>query len=137
MKNLTIITLDDNKAQVSKTFAKRAVIFGTEEYKLWREYKKDFPAAEMITKTIKRNPTKKTNKNMTYENMEIFMKELSDCENIKKEYERIKELAKVSPSPYRVVLTWFENKFKDTEEYKKVFIDTKINEDNTSEKANA
>ena len=137
MTKNTIKFISETKAQVSRSFEKNAKIFGTEEYKLWREYKKDFPAAEMITKTIKRNPTKKTNKNMTYENMEIFMKELSDCENIKKEYERIKELAKVSPSPYRVVLTWFENKFKDTEEYKKVFIDTKINEDNTSEKANA
>lgn len=132
MTKNTIKTLDNATAQVSKTFAKRAVIFGTEEYKLWREYKKDFPEAQMTTKSIKKNPNKKTNKNMTYENMEIFMEKLSDCENIKKEYERTKELAKVSPSPYRVVLTWFENKFKDTEEYKMVFI---APIENTSEKA--
>ena len=132
MTKNTIKTLDNTTAQVSKTFAKRAVIFGTEEYKLWREYKKDFPEAQMTTKSIKKNPDKKTNKNMTYENMKSFIKSLPNCEDLEKEYERTKELAKVSPSPYRVVLTWFENKFKDTEEYKMVFI---APIENTSEKA--
>ena len=132
MTKNTIKFISATEAQVSKAFEKKAAIFGTEEYKLWKEYKKDFPEAQMTTKSIKKNPNKKTNKNMTYENMENFMDNLSDCENIKKEYERTKELAKISPSPYRVVLTWFENKFKDTEEYKMVFI---APIENTSEKA--
>lgn len=132
MTKNTIKFISATEAQVSKTFAKRAVIFGTEEYKLWREYKKDFPEAQMTTKSIKKNPDKKTNKNMTYENMKSFIKSLPNCEDLEKEYERTKELAKVSPSPYRVVLTWFENKFKDTEEYKMVFIAPL---ENTSEKA--
>lgn len=132
MTKNTIKFISETKAQVSRSFEKNAKIFGTEEYKLWREYKKDFPAAQMTTKSIKKNPDKKTNKNMTYENMKSFIKSLPNCEDLEKEYERTKELAKVSPSPYRVVLTWFENKFKDTEEYKMVFI---APIENTSEKA--
>ena len=35
-KKITFIS--ETEAQVSQAFAKKAVIFGTEEYKSWREY---------------------------------------------------------------------------------------------------
>ena len=31
--------INDTTAQVTKAFEKKACIFGTEEFKLWREYK--------------------------------------------------------------------------------------------------
>lgn len=59
--------IDDTHVLVTKQFAKSARIFGTPEYKLWREIRKDCENAEMVTKTIKKNPDKKNNtKNMTY-----------------------------------------------------------------------
>ena len=48
--------VDDNHVLVTKEFAKNARIFGTAEYKLWREIRQDCPNAEMVTKTIKKNP---------------------------------------------------------------------------------
>lgn len=60
MAKMVIKMVSETEAQVTKAFAKNAVIFGTEEYKLWREYRKDFPNAKMVTKTIKKNPEKKT-----------------------------------------------------------------------------
>ena len=75
MKNYTIKIMDDNQAQVSKTFAKNAKIYGTEEYKLWREFLAENPGYTMTTKTIKKNPDKRTNKNLKYENMRQFIKE--------------------------------------------------------------
>ena len=75
MKN-TIRYIDDNTAIVTKAFQKKASIYGTDEFKLWREYKAQFPDAVMTTKEIKKNPNKKTStKNMTYENMALFIKE--------------------------------------------------------------
>ena len=44
--------IDDTHVLVTKEFAKNACIFGTPEYKLWREIKKDCEDAEMVTKTI-------------------------------------------------------------------------------------
>ena len=41
--------INDATAQVTKAFEKKACIFGTEEFKLWREYKKEFPKAKMVT----------------------------------------------------------------------------------------
>lgn len=43
MAKMVIKMISETEAQVTKAFAKNAVIFGTEEYKLWREYRKDFP----------------------------------------------------------------------------------------------
>lgn len=64
--------VDDTHVQVTKEFAKNARIFGTPEYKMWREIKQDCPAAEMVTKTIKKNTNKRTaTKNKTYERMAI------------------------------------------------------------------
>lgn len=58
--------INDTQALVTKSFAKKAQIFGTEEFKLWREYLAYYPEAQMFTKDIKRNPNKKTTtKNMT------------------------------------------------------------------------
>ena len=46
----------ENRVQVTREFAKNAMIFGTPEYKLWREIKADCPDAQMVLKTIKKNP---------------------------------------------------------------------------------
>lgn len=64
--NNKIIYINDDEAMVSKKFEKNARVYGTPEFNLWREYKKDFPNAVMITKSIKKNPDKRTNKNLTY-----------------------------------------------------------------------
>ena len=63
MTKNTIKIMDNNEAQVSKTFAKNAKIYGTEEDRMWREFKAENPEYEMVVKTIKTNPDKKTNKN--------------------------------------------------------------------------
>ena len=55
-KKSSIRYIDDNIALVTKAFQKNASIFGTDEFKLWREYKAMFPDAKMTTKTIKKNP---------------------------------------------------------------------------------
>ena len=121
MTKNTIKFISDTEAQVSQAFAKRAVIFGTEEYKLWREYKKDFPEAQMITKTIKRNPNKKTNLNMTYKNIIRFIKTQDNKDELLDEMAKVREIASISASPYRSVIAWFEKKFEGSEAYKIAF----------------
>ena len=66
--------VDETHVLVTKMFAKNARIFGTAEYKMWKDIRLDCPNAEMVTKTIKKNPNKKVDtKNMTYENMVKFI----------------------------------------------------------------
>ena len=75
--------VDDTHVLVTKEFAKNARIFGTPEYKVWKEIRLDCPTAEMVTKTIKKNPDKKTStKNMTYENMAIYIREQDNAARV-------------------------------------------------------
>ena len=104
--------IDDKSAQVTKAFEKKACIFGTEEFKLWREYKKEFPKAKMVTKSIKKNPDQKNRRNMTFENMEAYIATQPDAKALKKEFETIKQRSQIQKSPYQYVLSWFEAKFE-------------------------
>ena len=113
--------LDEEHVLVTKSFMKQARIFGTPEYKKWKEIKADLPNAQMVTKKIKKNPEKKTNRNMTYENMELFIKQQKNAEELLKEFERQKKLSKIMPYPYAAVLEWFENTFKNPDEYQPLF----------------
>ena len=120
-KTNTVKILDNGNALVTKAFAKQARIFGTPEYKMWREIKAELPDAQMVTKKIKKNPDKKTNRNMTYENMELFIKQQENADELLREFERQKKMSKIKPSPYAAVLEWFENTFKDSADYQSHF----------------
>ena len=112
----------ENRVLVTKAFAKNARIFGTAEYKLWREIRQDCPNAEMVTKTIKKNPNKRVDtKNMTYENMAMFIREQNEAEILMAEFKKQIALSKVQTNPYRFVLAWFMQKFTGYDEYKAYF----------------
>ena len=112
MKKNAIRYIDDKTAQVTKAFEKKACIFGTDEFKLWREYKKEFPNAKMVTKSINKNPNQKTRRNMTFDNMEAYIATQDKAEELMEEYETIKKRSKIQKSPYQYVLSWFEAKFE-------------------------
>ena len=105
-----------------KAFKKNASIFGTEEFKLWREYKKEFPNAVMVTKSIKKNPNKlNITKNMTYENMALYIREQEDAEAVMAEFKKQIKLSKVKANPYRAVLAWFKQKYTNVNDYMDYF----------------
>ena len=60
--------VSENEVQVTKEFAKNARIFGTPEYKMWKEIKLDCPDAKMVLKSIKKNPNKQTSTKNIQEN---------------------------------------------------------------------
>ena len=99
--------LNDNKVQVTKAFQKRANIYGTPEYKLWRELLKEHPEVKMTTKSIKRNPDKKTNRNATYANMREYISIQPNAEQLERDMDKVLIESKMQPCPYRYVLAWF------------------------------
>ena len=121
-KKNAIRCISDTEAQVTKAFAKNASIFGTAEFKLWREYLTYYPDAKMVTKTIKKNPNKlNITKNMTYENMAAFIREQDDAEAVMAEFQKQINLSKVKANPYRAVLAWFKQKYSDVNDYMDFF----------------
>ena len=121
MKRNQIMFKNNNEAVVTKAFFKQAHIFGTDEYKLWREVLKDNPNATMVTKTITKNPDKKTYKNLTYANMEKYIRTQSNCEELLEMFKIEKERANIQTNPYRAVLAWFLKEFPDYDSYKEIF----------------
>ena len=121
MKKNAIVTIDETTARVTKAFQKQARIFGTEEYKTWKAYRQDFPKAQMVTKTIKKNSNKRTYRNLTYVNMELFIS-VNKPELLDK-FESEKKSAKAQENPYRAVLAWFLEQFPNYDDYKKFFED--------------
>jgi len=114
--------VDDNHVLVTKEFAKNARIFGTPEYKLWREIKRDCENAEMVTKTIKKNTNKRTaTKNMTYERMAIYIRQQDKAETLMIEFKKQIAISQVQTNPYRCVLAWFKQTFSNYDSYKAFF----------------
>ena len=114
--------VDDTHVLVTKEFAKNAKIFGTAEYKLWREIRMDCPDAQMVTKSIKKNPDKKNDtKNMTYERMAIYIREQDEAATLMVEFKKQIALSKVQTNPYRCVLAWFKQTFQNYDSYKAFF----------------
>ena len=113
----SIVYVSDNEAMVTKAFQKQARIFGTEEFKLWREYLTIFPDSTMVTKSIKKNPDRETNRNKTYKNMEKFLRTLPDSEALLLEFETVKTRSCVKANPYHFTLEWFEQKVSHYDSY--------------------
>ena len=112
MKKNAIVFVDEKTALVTKSFQKNAVIFGTDEFKLWREYKAIFKDAVMTTKSIKKNPNQKNRRNLTFKNMVGFIQTQPNAKELMEEYETIQKRSKIQASPYQYVLSWFEAKFE-------------------------
>ena len=114
--------VDDTHVCVTKSFAKNARTFGTTEYKMWRAIKADCPDAEMVTKTIKKNPNKKVEtKNMKYKHMANFIRQQENADKLMAEFKKQIGLSKVQTNPYRCVLAWFLETFENYDNYKKYF----------------
>lgn len=134
MTNNVIKMMENNKAQVSKTFAKNSKIYGSTEYKIWREFKAENPEYEMVVKTIKKNPDKETNKNLTYENMRIYISLQDNAKELLKEFDKQLKASKIQANPYRSVLAWFKKTFEGYDSYKDYF--KKLNVENSDESDN-
>lgn len=110
---MKIVYVSDEVARVTKAFAKNSCIFGTEEFKCWREYKAIYPNAKMEVRTIKKNPDKKTRRNMTYANMEAFIATLDNGKELLEKFTTIRKRSLIQKSPYQYVLDRFENTFEN------------------------
>lgn len=133
MKNNVIKMINENEAQVSKTFAKNAKIYGTPEYKLWREFKAENPEYVMVVKSIKKNPNKKTNKNLTYKNMEMYISKQKDSEKLSKEYWVVRDASKLQKNPYTFVVDWFKTRFNEYNSFEQFFKEDSENEETENE----
>ena len=77
----------------------------------------------MVIKTIRRNTGKRTYKNLTYANMERFLKVQPNSKALIEEFNKQKAASSIQQNRYRAVLAWFLSKFPRYDEYKEFFAD--------------
>lgn len=119
MAKMVIKMISETEAQVTKAFAKNAVIFGTEEYKLWRESEEygtaeyellknilaDFPTMTIIVKSGREKKTASKFKNLTYEKMRTYINVLDNADEMNAVMDTIEAQSKSQKSPYNFVYT--------------------------------
>ena len=122
-KNAITISFEDNTATVTKDFMKKSCIFGTEEYKIMRQFRAENPDIHVGVKKISRNSNKTTYKHLTYENIVVFIKTQDNASELLKGFETAKARSGIQSSPYRAVLAWFLKTFPNYNDYKDFFED--------------
>ena len=125
MKNRQIILTEEGNGLVTKAFSKQARIFGTPEYKLWKQFVAENEGAEMEIRTVKKNTqSDKYCKNLTYKNMrehiETFEKDKEE-KKLMEEFETILIRSKVQVNPYKYVVNWFKATFPNYKEIQQSF----------------
>ena len=107
---------------ITKDFADAAANPASKEYKLIRQFQKDFPDLSIIRKTHKTPSVYRTKqgeifrcnqfKNLTYSNMERFINALPQRDKIMAAYTFVKDHAAVPQSSrYAAVRRWFMAQF--------------------------
>lgn len=109
MKNNTIVLTSESTAIASKSFLKKAMVFGTDEYYTLKGFKSENPTVKVTAREIKKNPNKESYKNLTYDNMVAYIGELANKNELLAEFERQKRMASIAKNKYRYVLNWFKS----------------------------
>lgn len=117
MTNLTI----NNKArtiEMTKKFEKAASRFGSDEYKMLQEARKDYPTYKVAVKTSTAK-SKESFKGLTYEYMEKYIAARDENKSIMAEFEMLRaisdeaEAALAEASSYGEIKKWFFEKFPE------------------------
>lgn len=114
--NTYIIDHATKTIKITKDFAKRSGIIGSNEYHALVMFRRDFPDYEIRFRTAKVNKEKETYGGLTFEFMEKYLTSLNDpaaLDGLK----RVKEYYKGQPAYYAKVKKWFLSNYKDYETF--------------------
>lgn len=121
MTNLTI----NNKArtiEMTKKFEKAASRFGSDEYKMLQEARKDYPAYKVVVKASTAKG-KESFKGLTYEYMEKYIAAHDDDKIIMAEYKMLRGLSdeaqemNAAACSYGEMKKWFFDKYPAFKEF--------------------
>jgi len=123
MTNITISTRTHSLV-LTKSFAAKAAIFGTDEYKMLQEARRDYPGYKVTVGKTKNKEQKNAFAGLDYDYMEKYIKTHDDAEkSIMAEYldlrglsDEAKELQAGSAS-FLEIRSWFLKTFPAIEEF--------------------
>ena len=108
------VLLVEKKIVMTKDFARKAAILGTEEYTCYMQLRSQYPTFTPARYTIEQKTTRETYGKLSYESMAILITEwFPGNEEALAEYESIKRKAKAYAGSYGFVKHWFLEKYQE------------------------
>lgn len=127
---------NQEEAIVSRAFLTKALTYGTNEYHLWKKFKKENPEVVRLVSRTNRKPETRivNNRHLTYKKMENHLAILPNAEALLAQFEYQKKLSKIQASPYQYVKKWFiANAYNNDAKLLQADIDAGIYEDESVE----
>lgn len=126
MKNLTVC-VPSRSIEVSKKFNTLASQYGTDEYKMLQEVRRDYPGYKVVVAVAKTSKSNKPSfKGLTYEYMETYISKHDDENNtIMEEYMILRGISDEADEvcaescSYFEIKTWFLNRYPAIAEFHK------------------
>ena len=101
----------NNTLTMSKSFEDALNNPASEEYKLWKQLRADFPSMTIIRKTRRTSKKARPNKNLTYKHMEQYMSVFKNADELLAQFDAVKRCSLGQSNPYMYVLDWFKKQF--------------------------
>ena len=90
--------------------------YGSPEYVRMKAILADFPQLKVIVEAGRKITTTRETKRLTYKNMETYMEQFDNAEELKAMFEKVQLMSKPLASPYKYVQDWFKAQFPNYKE---------------------
>ena len=87
--------------------------YGSPEYERMKAILADFPQLKVVVEAGRKITTTRETKRLTYKNMETYMGQFDNSEELLTMFSKVKKMSKPLASPYKYVSDWFEAQFPD------------------------
>ena len=123
---MTTITINakNRTIELSKTFAKAASLFGSEEYNQLQVARRDYPSYRVVT-IKQKGSTKAEFAKMSFDYMDKYVKAHAQTDDVKAEYRSLRGLDENwdkdengIAADYQIVKDWFLNTFREFEQFR-------------------
>lgn len=118
MKKGYEIDFTTNTLYMNYKFAEASSEYGTPEYKLLQNIRRDLPNIKMVKRAGRKQTTCNASKRLTYANMEEYIRVQDNADELMAYFEIAKAESKKENSPYAFVRDWFVKQFPNYRECK-------------------
>ena len=87
--------------------------YGSPEYERMKDILADFPQLKVVVEAGRKITTTRETKRLTYKNMETYMEQFDNSDELLTMFSKVKKMSKPLASPYKYVSDWFETQFPD------------------------
>lgn len=112
------IDFTTNTLYINYKFAEASTEYGTTEYKLLQNIRRDLPNIKIVKRAGRKQTTCNASKRLTYKNMQEYIRVQENSEQLLASFMLARIESQCAPSPYAFVRDWFVKQFPNYQECK-------------------